>query len=390
MTPAAVLALCALLVASGPVEGQTKGQTIGKGPGWDALRLLREAYRGIRDVQFAFDAWLDRYLDGSTDYSLSGTALFRLHENTYIYKQRRHMVGGPLTEDYQESHIHGLWSFYRRNAAHVQGVLHRQQADIWLWGGAPLTVLFAPLLMSGEPDRYVALLVAWERVQGTRCARVVIKDRRVYGDRKFREWQTLAVNGPVSVSVEGENYWIDLTRAAVLQYERIAPAGDGASGAARESVALAARVRKLRTYRVAGRDVAFPTEVVLEVAPSRRGKRLVLVGHRKRIVVIPDSVQFNVDARDEAFVIDPPPGTVLQEPLPEPPLPDYGGTGKPLESGYETVPVPARLVEEADRQLAARGLEPLHDTGSNLIWLVVGAVGCVLILAGLWLRWRQA
>ncbi len=350
---------------------------------WAVLDRVVEAYRDVYDLRFEYDAWVDFGQDGSVEQTTTGSFLFRLRERTYRWEQRHQREDGGPGIHAIHSLLRGSYNLYTKHADAVQGTLHRgSQKNIWTWGAGVISPLFDPLLI--DRSRCVAFLLGEERVGLRKCAHVVVIPRGYVTEQRYHELKAMAARGEVPDDRLGHNYWVDTARGTVLRYETVA-LGLGPDGSRRPITTFITRATEVRPFRQDGVEIWLAVEAENVCMPMRRGNAVVVPGYIERIVIVPDSVQINPRAPDEAYVIEPPPGTRLQEEGDDT-LVRPDADAPPAESIADLVRVTDRMIEEADRQLREEGLAvvaPGH--GGVWRWAVLVA-GVVLIVVGLWLR----
>ena len=354
---------------------------------WAVLDRVREAYRDVYDLRFGYDAWIDYGDDGTIDVTKTGKLLFRLHEQAFIKDETWQYAGGQPGLHYISSMLRGNYATYTKEEDDVQGVLYRsREPNMWAWGAGGLTVLFAPLLI--DRQECVAFLFGYERIGLRKCARVVMVMRNLLTERQYRELVAMAERGELPEDRFGENYWIDTSRGVVLKYESVAYSDEPGKERS-ELTTWTTRVHEVRRFRSGDVDIWLPVEVEEIIPPFWRhgpvGKVKLSRGYKKRIVVVPDTVEINLRAPDEAYVIDPPPGTRLQEPGEDVDVSKLAGA-KPAESVSGSLTVTKKMMEEAERQLRERGLRPVEPVRGN--WWRIGALvaGAILVVVGLWFR----
>ena len=350
---------------------------------WAVLDRVLEAYRDVYDLRFEYDAWVDFGQDGSIEQTTTGSFLFRLRERTYRWEERHQRGDGAPEIHAIQSLLRGSYNLYTKYADAVQGTLHRgSKHDIWTWGAGVISPLLDPLLI--DRSRCIAFLLGQERIGLRKCAHVVVIPRGYVTERRYQELKAMAARGEVPDDRLGHNYWIDTARGTVLRYETVA-LGLGPDNSRRPITTLITRATEVRQFRQDGAEIWLAVEAENVCMPMRRGNAVVVPGYIERIVIVPDSVQINPRAPDEAYVIEPPPGTRLQEEGDDtrvPPDPEAPAA----ESIPDLVGVTDRMIEEAERQLGEEGLAVVAPRRGGVWRWAVLAAGVVLIVVGLWLR----
>ena len=352
---------------------------------WAVLDRVTEAYRDVYDLRFEYDKWVDYGQDGTVDVTRTGRFLFRLHEQAFIEEESSQYLGRAFSTHTIVSMLRGKYSRYEKRSDSVEGTLYRTtRSDMWTWGAGGVTLLFDPMLI--DRKEYVAFLVGEERVGLRRCAHVFLIGRQIVGERRYRELVAMAARGDVPKERAGYHYWVDVGRGVVLKYESVARSREPGKERT-EVVRSTTRATEVRRFQSDDVEIWLPVEVEEEFAPFYRygplGKIQVMRGHKVRIVIIPDTVEINVRAPDDAYVIDPPPGTRLQ---PDVHIDESKLPGASVESASRGVTVTKRMMEEADRQLREHGLRPVEPASGSWWRIGVFVAGAVLIGLGLWLR----
>jgi len=368
-----------------PIAGEAKAEQSPEA--WAVVDRVVDRYRDVYDLRFGYDAWIDFSDDGTVDVTITGKFLFRLHEQAYVNDETSHYAGGDPAVRRIYSMLRGKYGEYTKRANEVQGVLYRADNTlVWTWAAGVVTPFFDPLLL--DRKECVAFLLGHERVGLRKCAHVVIVARDLVGERRYRELLAMAARGEPPRDRFGANYWIDTERGVILKCEHVAYSGPPGKGRSETTVWMTTAT-EVRRFQIDNRHIWLPVEIEEVHSPFWRdgplGKVLVTPGSRKRIVVVPDTVEINVRAPDEAYVIDPPPGTRLQEPGEDMDVSKLAGA-KPAESVSRSLTVTKKMMEEAERQLRERGLRPVEPVRGS--WWRIGAfvAGVVLVALGLWLR----
>ncbi len=353
---------------------------------WAILKQVADAYRDVYDLRFGYDAWVDYGDDGTVEATLTGKFLFRLHEQAFVQETRCHYPGGRPDVHYILSAVRGRHYMYKKEAAEVQGVLYRGTWRMPTWGAGAVAPLFDPLLLDRES--YVAFLVGYERIGLRQCAHVLVVWRRLVSERRYRELLAMAARGDAPDERFGANYWVDTHRGVVLKYELVAYSREPGNERSELTVRVT-RATDVRRFANEEVEIWLPVEVEEMVAPFWRygptGKVLVTRGYKKRTVVVPDTVEINPRAGDDAYVIEPPPGTRLQEEVRDVERSERVGRN-PAEDFSQVVTVTRKMIEEAERQLREHGLEPARPRSWNGWAIGVLTAGAVLIAFALWLR----